>query len=928
MNKRRALFALLSVLLTILNPAASVFARPAQQPGNCVIQGTAYRDYNASGAQDALEPGVEDILVTAFDADGSAVDTATTAADGSYQLDTLPAADEIRLEFTNLPSYLRYGPVGTGSNTSVNFLTCGTNQGTIDIAVANPGQFCSANPDVVTTCFAVGEQDNNNEPVLVSVPYDAGSTNFTPPTGGRFDGSNTYLASADEIGSTWGVAYQRESETLYASAYLKRHTGLGPDGPGAIYQLDVNTGNVSLLTTLTAAAAGEDLHTDGTPYPDRAGINPWLIDLEAYELVGKRSLGDMTMSDDGNTLYVVNLFDRRLYAIPVDDPGDASSVAIPTNPPGCPATNDARPFAVEFRDGLVYVGVTCTAESSQDVDDLRAYVYSLNPAGGGFNLVLNFPLNYERRCADRADQANCETQLPSDWQPWIADTDPPTWPLAFFAGYPIVYAQPMLTDIEFDNNGDMILAFRDRWGDMSGNEAFSTIAGQLRLYLGIVSGEIVRACNTGGLNWTLESNATCGGVTTGGAGSNQGPDGGEFYFEDNLVDFHDELVLGSILQLPGQANVVATVFDPVPINTELHDGGLRWFNNVTGQTERAYRIYNSNTGSTTVFGKANGLGGMEALCPPAPIEIGNRVWIDLDRDGVQDPGETPVGGVTVNLYDENGVLVATTTTNAAGEYLFTSLTDNVAFNTNYSIRLDNPADYDPGGPLFEWFLTRSNAGSANQRDSDGVMFQNFPTIELNTGGPGENNHTYDFGFVDEPIVDDDNGTVDDDDDSDGDNDGTFEVAEGINLSKSVNPPFAQVGDTVTWTITVSNNSGGAAEGIVVTDTVPDGLEIVSASASAGTLDNDGRRITFTLDRLEPGDRVTIRVETRITGAVDSFIYDNTAFYGGLAASARLVIAGELVQTGETPWWQPVLIALVIGAGIAGLSYGALRRRHR
>lgn len=927
MIKRRLLIGLMSILLLVTNPAGWVFARPTYQ-GNCVLGGAAFRDFNASGARDALEPGVGGILVTAYAANGSTIATATTNADGDYQFTTLPAADEVRLEFTNVPAFLRYGPDGAGSTSSVIFVTCGTNQGTIDIAVANPGQYCDANPDVVTTCFALGDQNGNSEPVLVSVPYNAGSSNFNPPIGTRFDGANTYLAIADEIGSTWGVAYQRETETLYAGAYLKRHAGFGPDGPGAIYQLDVNTGGVTLFTTLTAAGGGEALHTDGTPYPDRVGVNPWLIDLESYEQVGKRSLGDMTISEDGDTLYVVNLFDRSLYAIPVDNPGAATSVGIPTSPPGCPNPDDARPFAVDMNDGLLYVGVTCTAESSQDTDDLRGYVYSLDPSGGGFNLVLDFPLNYDRRCVDRANQATCTTLLPADWLPWIAESapgNPPEWPLDFFAGTPIVYPQPMLTDIEFDANGDMIIALRDRWGDMTGNQAFSTIPGDLRLYVGVTAGETLRACANGAGNWTLESNSTCSGTPTGGAGNNQGPDGGEFYFEDFLVDFHDELGMGSILQLAGQPTVLGTTFDPIPVNSQLFDGGFRWYNNVTGQTDRAYRIYNSVLGSLTNFGKANGLGGLEALCPPAPIEIGNRVWIDLNRDGIQDPGETPVGGVTVNLYDANGVLVATTTTNAAGEYLFTSLNDNVQFNTAYRIRLDNPADYAAGGPLFEWFLTNADEG-ANQRDSDGLMIQNFPTIELTTGDPGDNNHTYDFGFVDEPIVDDDDNS-DNDTGGDGDNDtgsGNFQVAEGLQLNKSVDPPFAQMGDVVVWTITVSNNSGGTAEAIVVTDTVPDGLEIVSASASAGSVTTDNQRITFTLDRLGQGDRVTIRVETRITG--DAFIYENTAFYNTLSASARLVIAGELVQTGETPWWQPVLIALAVGAVTAGLAY-RVRRRH-
>ncbi|MBI1927242.1 carboxypeptidase regulatory-like domain-containing protein [Candidatus Poribacteria bacterium] len=55
--------------------------------------------------------------------------------------------------------------------------------------------------------------------------------------------------------------------------------------------------------------------------------------------------------------------------------------------------------------------------------------------------------------------------------------------------------------------------------------------------------------------------------------------------------------------------------------------------------------------------------------------LGDRVWFDLDADGIQDTNETDgVQGVTVNLYDGMGGFVTSTTTNASGIYSFTNLT--------------------------------------------------------------------------------------------------------------------------------------------------------------------------------------------------------------------------------------------------------------
>lgn len=55
---------------------------------------------------------------------------------------------------------------------------------------------------------------------------------------------------------------------------------------------------------------------------------------------------------------------------------------------------------------------------------------------------------------------------------------------------------------------------------------------------------------------------------------------------------------------------------------------------------------------------------------PARLLLGNRVWLDADRDGIQDPDEPGIGGVCVRLYDENENLLATTSTDSNGYFAF------------------------------------------------------------------------------------------------------------------------------------------------------------------------------------------------------------------------------------------------------------------
>ena len=50
--------------------------------------------------------------------------------------------------------------------------------------------------------------------------------------------------------------------------------------------------------------------------------------------------------------------------------------------------------------------------------------------------------------------------------------------------------------------------------------------------------------------------------------------------------------------------------------------------------------------------------------------VGNRVWHDENQNGIDEAWESGIGGVCVNLYDANGVLLQQTTTDSNGYYGF------------------------------------------------------------------------------------------------------------------------------------------------------------------------------------------------------------------------------------------------------------------
>jgi hypothetical protein len=101
---------------------------------------------------------------------------------------------------------------------------------------------------------------------------------------------------------------------------------------------------------------------------------------------------------DDNTLYVMALGNRTLYAVPLNlgrplTAADVRGVAVPLNVPGSTSTDDVRPFSVTYYQGKIYVGVVNTAESTNpavsgssstmngDQTQLPAYVYAVTDNG-------------------------------------------------------------------------------------------------------------------------------------------------------------------------------------------------------------------------------------------------------------------------------------------------------------------------------------------------------------------------------------------------------------------------------------------------------------------------------------------------------------------------------------------------------------------
>lgn len=751
------------------------------------ITGRVFQDFNGNGTFDtatglnSIDVGVGGVTVTAYDAAGvsqggvvsctglnNPTAFCTGTNNGAYNL-TAGGVGPYRVEFTTIPTGFSpsarstdsvAGGTTTNSGSTVQFVQNGATTDA-NLALTRAEEYCQNNPTLVAPRYAQGASNGTYaaNSVLFDFPYNAGTT-YTDTVEANYDAptAHSLTTSVAALGTVNSLAYNRTTNTIYASAYYKRHAGFGPGANGTLNNADdagaiyiVNAATSAVTGTLTVPLATTNAH-DVNDYNNDNGNTGW-------DGTGKTSLGGMALADDSSKLFVMNLENRSLYAWTFSSSTWANSAnmdGLTMNTPGgttaqCATGGDRRPFAVKFYRGNVYIGVVCTGQSTTSINDLFAYVFQVNPATLAINNtpVYSLDLDYTRGVANPGAAA--------EWQPWTA-----------IVQSPFAYPQAWLTDIDFDND-NLILGLRDRSGDSALDLTKRT------------AGDVVRACGSFGA-WTTEANGRCGGTGTAPQGTGQGPGNGEFYHQDDFCtapnngQFHDEVAWGAVMQIPGRQDVVVTLLDPIDrviANGATFDGGFRWMNSTTGGTDRAYRLYNGNGGAGDPdFGKTNGLGDITALCSAAPIEIGNRVWRDTNNNGVQDPGEAPIAGVTVRLY-LGSVLVGTAVTDANGEYYFVSSTtpdtntgDNVgqvnggiAFNTAYQVRFDNPANYASGGPLFGLVSTRVNQttqnGDDDSSDSDAVNALNplgspagtFPVIAITTGGPGSNNHTLDVGFV-------------------------------------------------------------------------------------------------------------------------------------------------------------------------------------
>ncbi len=754
------------------------------------LGGKIFIDEDNNGVKDASEvTGLGGIKVIAINSAGIKIDSAVSSNNGVYFLSRVSPSDgQVMVKFiqSTFPNNFALGKTGPNNKTDVQLVTapnCNVDLGMIS-TIFNVST-CSNNPDIVVAKFQAGTSNSSN--IIVKFPY-LSSGQGTPPS--------TLNSPGSDLGAIWGLAYQAGSNKLFSSAVMRRNTSFGGNngyrGTGAIYMTDIASNTSDFYLDLNFFA-GIDLGTDPHNYSNllndqvTSGKNP-------FDAVGKVSFGDLEISSNGKYLFAVNLNQRKIHKIFINNPAvpgsditdtDITTFDVPN--PGCTG-GTYRPWALKYFNNLLYVGVVCDGSGGAlgAGTNQFGYVYQMDPNTGAAVQVLSFPLNYKKGYGFFDPGAT----YPNDgrWNNWIGNWSSCSPRPAEGVGV-ITYPQPILSGIEIDLNGDMIISLLDRWS-MQGITGYTDPFGQyaprasdcapnLFGYVPIAGGDLLRAgkCSTGN-TWSIENNArVCSGTPTAGANNGEGPgtapNNGEFYYQESFAragdgyTVHQETSLGAVTLLPGKGEVLANVFDPL----DLYSNGVSRFSNTTGARVSAYEITPMNSGNP--FGKTGALGDIELLCdasfsPPQPIRIGNKLWIDSDLDGVQDANELPLPGVALSLW-RNGAQIASITTNSNGEFIFSSATSGggvvwtgtgadtaVRPNTAYEIRMAMAQ-----APLTNYLLATANSTTNlgdDQTDSDALLVTTFTAatttgvISFTTGTAGVSNYTNDFGVRSATVV--------------------------------------------------------------------------------------------------------------------------------------------------------------------------------
>ena len=690
-------------------------------------------DTNQDGIQDDGEVGIEGVMVILRDSAGMALDTTFTDINGNYSFDNLDSGKYIvkfvaPAGFTASPASTAVDIYGDGADmsdsdadqttgeTGLIHLLPGRRNSTVDAGFYNSNTN-SIGDKVWYDTNKDGDQDVGEagvQGVTVKLLDASGNPVNNPATG------KPYVVQTDAEGNYKFVGLPNGMYTVEFANLPDGYVLTGQDQGGnntTDSDADPNTGRTAAVnltgnTHITHLDAGiyagdagltaslgdkvwYDLDNDGIQDPGETGVEGITVTLKDYGPDGVPGGGDagpdQTTRTHANGAYIFTGLDASNYVVQFSDL-PAGYNPSPANAGGDDnADSDGGPLALGVSSSPV---IRLSAGEENLSVDLGIYKAGVNSIGNKVWLDAN---------QDGIQDAS-EIPVPGvqvtllDGDGNIFDIDPST---------PGV--QPYTTTTDKEGN----YLFTDL-----PDGTYSVKFAQLP------NGYVFSPKNTGAIGTDSDADPATGktgNVTVTGGQTNLTLDAGIYSSTkaalgnkvwsdddgDGVQDPGEDGIAGVLVTLyDGGGNAIATTITDANGNylfpnldpgtytvgfTNLPDGTT-----FTGQDEGGNDGTDSDvdpaTGRTAPVTLAAGdvnLTVDAGVKPPATATVGNYVWFDKNRDGIQDADEPGVPGVIVTLRDGNGNVIGTTVTDGDGKYLFT----NVPAGTGYTVTFDANLPY-------------------------------------------------------------------------------------------------------------------------------------------------------------------------------------------------------------------------------------------
>jgi len=670
-----------------------------------VIGDFVWNDANCNGIQDVGEQGVFGVTVNLLDVNDKIIASTVTNANGKYLFMGF-APGTYSVQFV-LPAGFMFSPQDIGGNDAIDSDANVSTGQTVQVTLSGGDAFINLDAGLCPLPAAIGDyvwfdfnQNGIQDPSEFGVPNQTVSlldsngkllaTDITDANGLYFFGNlqpGSYIIEVVTQPAGWMFTqpFQGADPKLDSDVNpVTGRTGLIPLAAGEI-NLDIDAGLIKTLSVVLGDFVWNDLNCNGIQDPGEPGLQGVTVNL-----LDVKNAVLATFVTDVNGKYMFTGVDPGTYSIQFFLP--TGFVFAPQNQGGNPATDsDADPTTGQTAQVTLIAGDAnldldaglCATVTIGDFvwNDLNCNgVQNPNEPGLGGVTVKLLDVN-------NAVIGSTMTDVNGNYL--FTGLAPGTYSVQFVLPSGFIFSP-------FKVGGN---PFMDSDADPTTGQTPPVTLAAGETDLNVDAGMCVST--TASLGDFVWNDLNCNGVQDPGEPGLAGVTVNLLDSSNVVIDTMVTNANGNYLftgLAPGTYSVMFVLL-PGFIFSPQNQGGNPATDSdadpTTGQTPQV----------TLASGETN-LDLDAGLCPPpAKVSLGDFVWLDTNCNGIQDPGEPGVQGITVNLLDANGVPINSTVTDANGNYLFSNLDPGnykVAFVLNPGIAFTkqlqggNPAiDSDP-----------------------------------------------------------------------------------------------------------------------------------------------------------------------------------------------------------------------------------------